>query len=112
MVTSTDGSETKTQKAWFHYSEHDEATQSDVDYLESRLDEQGKATSTRTDAIKFKSEGIINTDEGASNATESTTAVNDMVPQTTTRCSGGSGRASQHFGDHVTGKVCKSDTPL
>ena len=64
------------------------------------LEEQCEATLTKTDAIQGESEKNINPDEGTLNVTDSTTA----VQQTTTRCSGRTRRAPQHFGDYVTGR--------
>ena len=119
IVASTDGSETRAPKVWvsrnvnfnddaFPYqrvsavtqgeSEDDDASQSDVDDLKSGSDEQCETTSTKTHAIQGESEDNINPDEGTPNVTDSTTA----VQQTTTRCSGRTRRAPQHFGDYVT----------
>ena len=121
VVTSTDGSETRAPKVWisrnvnfnddaFPYrrgsavthgeSEDDEASQSDVDDLILGSDEQCETTSTKTHAIQGESEDNINPDEGTPNVTDSTTA----VQQTTTRCSGRTRRAPQHFGNYVTGR--------
>ena len=124
VVASTDGSETRAPKVWvsrnvnfnddaFPYqrgsavtqreSEDDDASQSDVDDLKSRLDEECEATSTETHAIQGELEDNINPDEGTPNVTDSTTA----VQQTTTRCTGRTRRAPQHFGDYVTGRNWK-----
>ena len=121
MVASTDGSETRAPKVWlsrnvnfnddaFPYkrgpavtqreSEDNDASQSDVDDLKSVSYEQCEATSTKTHAIQGESEDNINPDKGTPNVTDSTTA----VQQTTTRCSGRTRRAPQHFGDYVTGR--------
>ena len=122
-VASTDESETRAPKVWvsrnvnFNFNgdafpdqrgsvvtqeerENDDASQLDVDDLKSGLDEQCEATSTKTHAIQGESEDNINPDEGTPNVTDSTTA----VQQTTTRCSGRTRRAPQHFGDYVTGR--------
>ena len=121
VVASTDGSETRAPKVWvsrnvnfnddaFPYqrdpavtqgeSEDNDASQSDVDDLKSVLDEQCEATSTKTHAIQGESEDNINPDEGTPNVTDSSAA----VQQTTTRCSGRTRRAPQHFGDYMTGR--------
>ena len=121
VVASTDGSETRAPKVWvsrnvnfnddvFPYqrgsavtqgeSEDDDASQSDVDDLKSGSDEQCETTSTKTRTIQGDSEDNINPDDGTPNVTDSTTA----VQQTTTRCSGRTRRAPQHFGDYVTGR--------
>ena len=120
MVASTDGSKTRAPKVWVSRnvnfnddacsyqrgsavtqgeSEDDDACQSDVDDLKSGSDEQCETTSTKIHAIQGESEDNINPDEGTPNVTDSTTA----VQQTTTRCSGRTGREPQHFGDYVTG---------
>ena len=121
MVAATDGSETRAPKVWvsrnvnfndnaFPYrrgsavtqgeSEDDDGSQSDVDDLKSGSYEQCETTSTKTHAIQCESEENFNPDEGTSNVTDSTTA----VQQTTTRCSGRTRKAPQHFGDYVTGR--------
>ena len=61
--------------------------------------EQCEATSTKTHAIQGESEDNINPDEKTPNVTDSTTA----VQQITTRCSGRTRKAPQHFGDYMTG---------
>ena len=81
-------------------SEDDDASQSDVDDLKLVSYEQCEATSTKTHATQGESKDNINPDEGTPNVLDSTTA----VKQTTTRCSGGTRRAPQHFGDYVTGR--------
>ena len=121
VVALTDGSETRAPKVWvsrnvnfnndvFPYqrgfavtqqeSEDNDASQSDDDDLKSVSYEQCEATSTKTHAIQGKSEDNHNPDEGTHHVTDSTTA----VQQTTTRYSGRTRRAPQHFGDYVTGK--------
>ena len=55
---------------------------------------------TKTRAIQGESEDNINPDEGTPNVADSTTA----VQQTTTRLSGRTRRAPQHFGDYLTGR--------
>ena len=86
--------------------EDDDASQSDVDDLKSGLDEQCEATTTKTAAIQGESEDNISQDKGTPNVTDSTTA----VQQTTTKCSGRTPRALQHFGDCVTRKEMENLT--
>ena len=119
MVASTDGLETRAPKVCvsrnvnfnddaFPYqpgsavtqgkTKDDDASQSDVDDLKSVLDERCEVTSTKTHAIQGESEDSIN--PGTPKVTDSTTT----VQQTTTRCSGRTRRAPQHFCDYVTGR--------